>query len=271
MCTSLPVLLSSDIESHLHRVQKMTLSEQTLMEILVSEIDDHGVFQNADGEFRDLSEWGGVHVQFGEYVKRIIWNVDTLYDIFAGEDESVLQPEGSIDMQWLPPKLTDFEISNMLLKGTVDTESLPRSLEVLCIDDNRLEGPFHLHGLPATIKKILGSRNSFSGSFDLAHHPPHLTKCDMSKNEFSGCLEIPKLPACVFHLNLERNRFCSPIDLSVLPVNLEFLCLHRNEFKQEKLVVDVHQNEVAFIRIGRESFSEVVSVSGEPVTEDFVK
>ena len=241
------------------------------MELLVAGLHDSAAFKDKDGEFKDTEEWPGVHTQFGEYIKRIDWAYDEYPGLFGGDEiENILEPGGSIDIQWLPERLTHFEIGELRLEGTCDTFLLPRGIEVLGLSHNQLSGDFNVKGLPSSIVDLNIAGNNFTGPFDLKNYPPKLAECKITGNSFAGGLDIPHLPNCVRNFQANGNNFSGSVDLRVLPSELVFLDISRIKFDNNRFVVAERPNADAFIRIGRRRGIACVHPDGGPVSEFFV-
>ena len=243
------------------RINVHDLPEQTLMELLVSNIDDHESVLDKNGEYKNISEWDGLKRDDKGNITHIAWSVDT--DYYFDLDESVFQPGGSIDLLYLPPHLVQFAIEEMQLKGTVETSTLPRTLEDFHVSANSLSGTFDVAGLPKTLMVLEISKNKFSGSFALADAPQKLVLLKAAGNDFSGSIDLTNLGPELYNLSLQNNAFSGTIDLRKIPKSICYVSLQGNKFAQEELVIEEFDG-IRYIYVDK-TFGKVKFHSGENV------
>ena len=217
------------------RVNIQALPEQALMELLVANIEDHEILLDDNGDFTSTNKWKGLTKDDEDKITDIEWSVDL--DYYYDVDDSVFQPGGSIDLQYLPPHLVNFKIADMQLHSTIETSTLPRSLKQFDIQRNCFTGSFELAGLPSNLIMLLIPQNELSGSFDLSSAPRRLLCLDAYENNFFGALDLTNLGPELNSLRLEDNAFTGIIDLRRLPSKLTSISLQRNKFAQEELVI----------------------------------
>ncbi|KNH05413.1 leucine-rich repeat protein [Perkinsela sp. CCAP 1560/4] len=136
------------------RADKHSMPHQTLMEMLVADLQDKKCFRDKNGDFHDINSWEGISLTQDGEVNSI--NLECYADFrfgveFDDEDEDtkgVVRPGGSIDFQWIPSSVTDFSTSDLNLAGSIDTRTLPRELNDLNLEKNHFSGTFNAAGLP---------------------------------------------------------------------------------------------------------------------------
>ena len=242
------------------RVDYASLSEQSLMELLIADIQNLSDAQNSNGEFLDISKWKGIKLCDGAVTKIALLNFDA---IFA--EVIPVGPRGSIDLQWLPRKLQAFDIQCMGLTGSIETGVLPRHLLDLNISENAFFGTFAVKNLPEAIKYINLRNNKLHGSLHIEHLPREVNNFQASGNAFSGELHFANLPASIQQLNLDRNDFTGSIDLSAIPPGILFLRIHKTKIAQERLVIAVPKDRIKGIFVDKENFQQVVDVNGKDI------
>ena len=191
------LFLSAD--SSIGRVDIGSLTDQTLMELLVDGLTDAS---------KEYFEKNGFYE-----------NVCMFRGITCDEDQRVIKYvfqkyycEGTVSLDFIPPLVVSFyvfssNIQNIQFCGTLSTETLPKYLEVFDI-----------------------SQNAFSGAVDMTKFPPQLIKVNISKNVFCGTCDFTSLPRGLRELSLRKNKFCGNLVLNSLPLALERLSLSENHF-----------------------------------------
>ena len=198
--------------SHLGRLDYASLSQQTLMELLIEHIEEKAKIRQEDGS--DIDNWDGIDCNEDGNV--------TLIDWFR------LDLHGKIDLQWVPSTVIDFSVSSNWLKGSADISHLPTELESLFLDENSFSGTLDLTALPDCLERLNAFENKFSGSICLTCLPSNLGFLKLSKNSFSGTLDLTSLPDTLAHLDLSKNEFHGCVDFSSLPDSLSVLYLSGN-------------------------------------------
>ena len=191
-------LLTADIPS-LSRIDKDTLPEQALIELLCAGIEPDCDLFDAHGQFKDIERVAGVHgirknVQFIAFPYRRL--------------------RGSIDTQWMPRKLRGFNIANNFLTGSVLLEGLPETVEYLSFQGNEFTGSLNLTNLPPILIELRVHQNKFSGSVKLDALPETLKTLNISNNALLGSLCLSKFSGSLHELNLSRNKFSGDLLVS---------------------------------------------------------
>ena len=254
------LLTSADISS-LGRIQKESLSTQTLMELLVSDLRSMSVLKDPSGDFLPYTRWGGVQTDCKGNVATI--NLSLLRSTRQTED--CIKSTGkahTIDLKWIPEGTRAFRAYREMLEGPIETEVLPESLITFCvphnhfkskfctanlpkalqsinIDDNRLHGSLDLVSLPKSLITFLAAKNFFSGSIDLSALPTHLNKLDVAKNQLSGRLSLLSPNECLESAHFEGNAFST-----------DYMELELTE-KLQDVVVAVALYDKCFDRFGK--------------------
>mmetsp|Transcript_11450 Transcript_11450/g.17321 ORF Transcript_11450/g.17321 Transcript_11450/m.17321 type:complete len:287 (-) Transcript_11450:53-913(-) len=251
----------------LYRTDKDSLPRQTLMELLVSNLDDKAIFRDSNGDFYEISDWNGVALDDSGEVTEINWERDDGYSFFDEEDvvenSDLPKQGGSIDLKWLPSTVTDVTISDLCVQGTINTYELPRSLVVLDVRKNAFEGSFDIRGLPAEFRSLWGSENRFLGSVLLEALPDHMHSVSLSQNSFSGTLALNSLPETLLHLYLSNNKFCGVLDLSNLSASLTYVRLEENEFYKANVLI-VPKTPMTCV-LSEECFVSVQDIEGNAI------
>mmetsp|Transcript_33682 Transcript_33682/g.52658 ORF Transcript_33682/g.52658 Transcript_33682/m.52658 type:complete len:243 (-) Transcript_33682:113-841(-) len=216
------------IDSSLGKIDKSTLSQQTLMELLVENLNKStNVFLDPNGSYMEVSTWHGVTFR-DDSVKVIDWHFE-----FSDRGGSCVHPGGSIDLQWIPGTVISFHIGYLKLEGSVDTVVLPRGLERLRLDANKFCGTFLTEHLPRGLTHVGISRNNLSGSLDMTCLPAALREFIALGNSFSGTVDLTKLPGTLEQLSLSKNALEGSVNLENLPRPMKHIELHLNRFQQD--------------------------------------
>jgi len=224
------VLIATIDSSNLGRINKASLPQQTLMEILTQELSGNGFFQEVGGGYRDIRTWTGVAVSDGDVVS-IDWRHEE--NVAARPWSNILSKFGSIDLQWIPSTVRVFDIGNLALRGSVVTSSLPRGMESFNLAGNNFFGDFFLGGLPDMLKRCHVNNNELTGSLQLENLPRGLLQVSLSANRFWGTINLTKLPDGMTRCLLGDNALSGTVDLTHLPNGLKTLTLGKNDFEGE--------------------------------------
>ena len=209
--------------SHLGRVEKASLSTQTLMELFVEGIENkERICGNAE-EPADIDEWTGfVHSEeqpTDEAEKQ--FNIDWSYLLLVG----------TVDLQWVPPTVIVLDISDNELGGSLNLTALPQSSQKLDLHSNHFSGEIDLCHLPAEIEVLDLSENKLSGSLNLERLPLSIRELRLNYNRFSGTMCLRKLPRGFVDLSVGGNELSGSVDLTALPVTMNSLRLYKNNFE----------------------------------------
>ena len=226
-------------DSILGRPSIALMSDQTLMELLISNLKDADAFRDMHGDYLAIQEWTGVSFDNKGYVSAISWYRGTLFRaIFTDdEDEIYCKKGGSVDFRYIPHSVRYLDMGGLDLEGTIDTEILPRGLLSLEIMENILEGNFTLSSLPPAIQSISIQTNEFVGSLPLHELPSSVLEFNAHQNFFSGSIEIHRLPLSIRQLRLEKNDLHGDLDMRFIPDSLRLLDIRGCKFRQDILQV----------------------------------
>ncbi|KNH06297.1 leucine-rich repeat protein [Perkinsela sp. CCAP 1560/4] len=175
----------------LGRLDYASLSQQALMEMVISEITNKEKICGDVDEPEDIEQWEGVIIEDGEVVD-IEWDVCGL--------------EGSLCVEWLPSSVIGFIASENEFTCTLNWASLPTSMTHLDLRNNAFTGPIDLEKLPVRIKYLDVSINQFSGCLKLDSLPDTLTYFYANNNQFSGSVDLTGLPAALMSLHISQNQ-----------------------------------------------------------------
>ncbi|KNH08658.1 hypothetical protein XU18_0855 [Perkinsela sp. CCAP 1560/4] len=162
-------LFFDTVDSAFGRVDRESLPQQALMEMVIQGITNKEDICCNVVEPKDVEEWIGVPIEDGEVVE-IEW---INYDL-----------EGSVHLAWLPSSGRIFAAINNLLTGTVDWAFLPTSMEILDLALNAFTGSICLERLPEIMVYLNVSENAFCGSLKLESLPDTLTEFNACDNQF---------------------------------------------------------------------------------------
>mmetsp|Transcript_9578 Transcript_9578/g.14523 ORF Transcript_9578/g.14523 Transcript_9578/m.14523 type:complete len:232 (-) Transcript_9578:21-716(-) len=190
-----PLCLTAD--SALGKVNKSTLSQQTLMELFIEGISNKELICGSTEDPTRISTWNGLTLSAAFEVVEIRWRY--------------LDLSGSIALQWLPMTTEKLSIERTILgqrklSGTLDFTSLPESLKYLQLVSHYFEGEISLTTLPAKMEYLDVSYNELSGSLDLTSLPWRMRILRLAGNEFSGVADLSNLPKGLIDFNVSRNK-----------------------------------------------------------------
>ena len=257
------------------RVDFDSMSEQTLMELLISDVKNISSLKDPEGGFLDIDAWEGVEINSDSHVSDIDFSKEIGFGFFDDDDAEIdcdgflaIGPDGSIDLKWMPRFVQSFEIFSLNLFGSVETALLPRTLATFNIESNRFSGTFDTAHLPDQIREIKISYNCFDGTLDISSLPKKLTNFYAMRNKFSGTLNLENLPSSIVSLHLNANQFSGTVDLSKLPPTITFLALDNTKITQESVRIRVPVKGVRFFHFGKGQFDTIRSVDGSDLSRD---
>ena len=286
---SLQLFFIATSDCTLSRVDPLTLSHQTLMEIIVADFaspdtpqDGNGpIFTDANGDFHDVCAWEGISCDAEQNVTHIAWFNKTwlcgsfhfamvprtLQRLFLSKyDLSGDYPRlgGSVPTEALPATFTYFDIANNEFRGSFALEGLPRMLEICTVCKNAFFGSLNFSKLPPTLKELDISENAFSGSLALENLPSSLLLLEASSNEFVGTISLKKLPRDMKILQVASNQLTGGLEVKALPGTLEEISFAHNAFSGE---VDLRRlpEDAQIVRLQGNALTGVVDVDFLPV------
>ncbi|KNH06249.1 hypothetical protein XU18_2754 [Perkinsela sp. CCAP 1560/4] len=187
----------------LGRLDYASLSQQALMEMVISEITNKEKICGDVDEPEDIEQWEGVIIEDGEVVV-ILWQVRRL--------------EGSLCVEWLPSSVMELHAIEKKFTGTLDWASLPTSMKSISLGCNAFTGPIGLERLPKSMKYLEVCKNQFSGSLKLDSLPDTLTYFYANSNQFSGSVDLTRLPADLMDMGLFENQLSGRSTIGSLSV-----------------------------------------------------
>ncbi|KNH05182.1 leucine-rich repeat protein [Perkinsela sp. CCAP 1560/4] len=179
------------VDPSLGRVDYGSLSQQTLMEMVIEGITNKEEICGDVDDPTDIDEWKGVTIEDGEVVE-IVWSLFYL--------------TGSLCLEWLPSFVRKFVVAFNQLAGTLDLTSLPMSMKKLDLGGNAFTGPISLETLPEQMERFYVGNNALSGSLRLESLPDTLTHFIAFSNQFSGSVDLTRLPAVLTYLHISNNQ-----------------------------------------------------------------
>jgi len=211
-------ILTADTSSILGRLDYHSLSQQTLMELLIDSIQNADVLRGPRDAPKDISQWSGVKLNAAGEVTDIEWRISL---------------KGSIALEWLPSTVSSFCIHLNKLEGTVDLSRLPEVMIDLNLTANSFSGTVPFTQLPQSLENFYAALNAFCGSLDLTALPKSLQGLSVGNNRFEGTICLTELPPRMEALWVKKNRLHGTLDLTKLPATLNVLHLHDNAFHGE--------------------------------------
>ncbi|KNH04157.1 hypothetical protein XU18_2617 [Perkinsela sp. CCAP 1560/4] len=137
------------------------MSDQTLMELLISSLNGKNVFRDTEGDFEDIHAWENLtfddagkieEIDFG-YEERMQFCFDSDCDGGCYEEEEYpIFQGGRIDLRWIPSSIKCFCVANLQLEETVETANLPWGLISIDLSCNKFTGPFAIGDLPKSLQ-----------------------------------------------------------------------------------------------------------------------
>ena len=223
------------------------LSDQTLMELFVEELDDASKeqFKLSNGDYLLACDWKGVKC-IKNRVSEIFFNIHDKYAMkpmhgtlsFSALPRSIKSCEirmigypfyGSIDTTTLPAMLLNFSVRENFLTGYFELRHLPPQLKKLNINENEFTGSCYLSALPSELEEIHGTRNKFHGSIELDKLPRTLRVLNFCGNSLQGSLDLTKLPSRMKAIYLNDNNLCGEVFFDKLPRSISELQLRKNK------------------------------------------
>ena len=217
----LTALLSAD--SALGRADYSSFSEQTLMEMLISDMHmddvDRSEFYDATGDFKDYTEWPGVMTSPSGKIVSIDW--------------TEAPASGPLPLAYLPRSLEKLKLSSLWsnFSGTVDAAALPRGMVEISIEKNAFHGEIDFASLPRSIHLIDFSENRFHGGVDAAGLPRGMTYLNLAENAFSGEFNFQALPQTLQYLHIDDNEFSGVVLFENFPPSIAIVLMNGNRFE----------------------------------------
>ena len=211
------------VDPSLGRLDYDSLSDQALMEMLVTHIEDDDIddIKDANGNFKDACDW--------KYVECVDGRV-TVIDF----DGRLFEPDEQFPFEFIPSCVEEISMEACYLEGTVNTWMLPRGMcDGLFLNANDLDGSLDFQGFPRKLKYLFLEENMFCGSCTFADLPPTLIEFSVETNQFSGEIVIDDLPFALTKVSVKNNKLTGSIVIKKLPLELEVLFLAQNSLSGE--------------------------------------
>ena len=199
-----------------------TLSQQSLLEMLIAEIADQTPFYRSKKlpwskrSLKDECTWPGVACDEEQKVTTINWKGKGL--------------AGVLNVRYLPQTIEKFSVENNALRGFIPLGELPHSIEELHMQNNEYAGSVALPALPPNIRIVDLSFNALSGEIDITQLPDSLTKLNLSHNKLTGGVDLHFLPKGICVINLAENQLSGDADLRNIS-RVDVLDLWSNRFR----------------------------------------
>ena len=268
------VLFALTADDVLGRFNKLCISQQSLMEMFVQDIDDVSIAKDADGSFIDIEKWSIVKLDAKGDVVTINMDIEDIDmgGLFDSDDydrsitTSCFIEGGTIDFQYVPPTVKTINIEDMDMEGSLETSCLPSCLETLNVYSNKFKGSFDIASLPKDVISIIISANALSGSLSMVCLPPKITTLNAWGNKFSGAVNLIALPPNLEILNLSENKLEGLLELRNVPPALQYVELQGNKFDEEKVILDAKHTMGRF-KVDRSYMGKVFDASGNESTQ----
>ena len=205
------------IDPSLGRMDRSTLSQQALMELLIDGIRYKRLFEENHKNYKDIAGWCGVTLSESGAVESICWGGMNL--------------DGFLDWQWIPRTVVSFDATSTFVKGSLDVAALPEGLETLYLAQNRLCEAVDLTALPKKIKALNLSYNRLKGSVVLTSLPQQIEKLHAEGNFFTGTIDLELLPESLESLRLAANMLSGTLCFENIPRNCKIISLQENDFQ----------------------------------------
>ena len=210
------------VDPSLGRLDYDSLSDQTLMEMLIEGFTDFGKaqrYQDKNGSYLDVCEWPFIKCDANENVTEVFFSIN------------LTQSRGStIDFGFLPRRVTKVISAETAFQGTLNTAQLPPGLLEIDLEMNGFSGSVDLAALPRHMEHFGVTWNKFSGSLDLTHLPKTLKTLEVMGNKFEGSITLDELPESLTILNLGTNPLTGALSFAKLPPKLNKLSIEDTKF-----------------------------------------
>ena len=234
-------------DERLGRFEYENTTDQAKMEALIQNVKNKEIFYDANGQFLSMCEWVGVTCDeieppgqgdedggnpAGSDVE--MEDADDMFEEPPTEEvvgiRWIDQLEGGLNLEWIPPAVTDFEVNNMNVTDDCDLTRLPAELYTLTLRGVKFHKRVCLDTLPADLNALILSGGKHKGTVETALLPPSLEILNIEGNKFTGTFDFGSLPRAMLLLSIGRNAFHGTICLHNLPPFLRELSIFGNEF-----------------------------------------
>jgi len=232
------LVFSTADPSDLGRLDHASLSQQTLMEIVLSGIHTNKEsICGSNSSPKDLSEWQNTILNGNGDVDEIRWT----------------NVEGTFQLEWLPSTVRRIYIRETKAPGTIDASKLPAQLSYLHLVANLFCGEFDLTHLPQNMDSLIINCEKFDGPIDVTKLPQRMTTLHINQTQLSGTVDLTALPGCLEVLVLARTALYGAVDLTQLPRSMSCFNISHNEFSGEtdfsKLPQSLQQFSIEYTKL----------------------
>ena len=256
-------------DAALGRVDHLTMSQQALMECVVSQLDTKSLrkYQDDSGNLLDVDQWNDLTRDGADSIVGINWT----------------RIGGTVDLRWLPLTLQSLTVEACpALHGSVDFQSLPSALVWLSIKAVALHGEFSLK-FAERLKYCLLDDADFSGTLCLADVPENLQtiliqqtpltgvsmagssetllSVEVSDGALQGTLSFRNSPQSLQEIKLSRNKLEGTLSFAGLSARCTTLSLCGNNFHGTLSLSDLPKS-VNMLHLGKNGFSEISGFEG---------
>ena len=245
---------------NLARADYASLSDQTLLELMISDLEMNSRFKDENGAYISAQEWDGL--TFDGTCDNTLYT--DLIEIWWCNSFTI--SGGTIHLKWIPSKVRTFCVLRNELQGTVETNLLPRSLWFFKIMSNDFCGEFDISGLPREIGKIFIGWNSFKGSLNIPALPDTVVQFSAGFNQFSGSIDLRFLPENMAFLLLNNNLLSGRFNVIRMPGKMRSMGLNDNLFSQRILeIIRPSNSDGFFIDYRNAGIAMCIDENGEEI------
>ena len=238
---------------YLGKVDVTSLSQQTMMELVMENCQQANLFQDKEGYFLDVEIWSGISHNDAFEITAIRWT-------------NIFKAPGHIHLEYLPPTVEDFYADFNDIAGSLDCSRLPSAIKLFSVPNNCLEGSIDLTALPEALNTLDLGDNLFTGSVDLTQLNASLVSLDLQLNKLEGTVDLSSLPGALEHLSLRGNQFSGSLDFSLLPASFRIGKFENNAFIGDSIVHPQSSN-LMLINLTGNQVGKIINQDGseEPI------
>ena len=238
------------VDPSLGRVDFSSMSDQTLMEIIMEGFNDRTKkeYLDIDGMYLDVCAWRCIECNDEQRVIKI--NIHTPV------------VSGSLEICYVPLKVRVLSIRplwvNGNLKGSVDLDHLSEAMEELSLGRNQLTGKVNLTHLPGGMQRLLLNHNQLTGEIDLTQLPGGMEYLYLHNNQFTGGVDLTQLPDGMGYLFFQNNQLSGSFVIERLTRGI---CINAEENHFNAVAV-VGSNTDARVKLSGSGVTSVVDENG---------
>ena len=247
------------VDPSLGRVDYSSLSDQTLMEMLIEGFDDEtkNKYKDNEGMYLNVCKWSRIECDGDERVIRVVIETSSI--------------TGSLELCYVPPKVKELYMRSPYrseLTGSVDLTRLPDGIKYLYLYNSELSGEIDLAHLPGKMQLLYLQNNQLTGEIDLKQLPGGMKELALQNNKLTGGIDFTHLPDGMSYLNLDENHLTGQLVIKMLPPTMRVINARRNQFNA---VAVVESETNATIKLQESGVTSVVDENGrEQVMKRFL-